>query len=370
MKKILCITILVLSVFVLAGCWDAVEIEDQFLVWGMSWDIPKKDPDKMLMTIAGPTTSEGAEPVEKVTVEGYSIQQATNNAQALSYRQMELGHIRALVVGVDFAKKLGIQKALDEMGRNPRITRETKLVILEGEGNKLWDVKNPGNPIPVDYLVSLIQTNSKQSQTMDINFREFFEYLSTPGMEPVACYGKISKDKKAININHLAVFKRDKMVGTISGAEVTAFLLLRGKADTGYITVGQMSNSEKGQSAVYNFRFIKRKMKCTLENGVPHIKIQLFLEGDIVEFTPKAPIVNNIVIMATQKRLEQAAEREMREVIKKCQTKYKSDIFGFGQCYHAYFPEFAKKHMWAEVFPKAVITPEVTVKIRRVGVER
>lgn len=369
MKKICAIVVLAIALMFLAGCWDAVEINDQAIIWGLSCDIGEGKPEKLLLTIAGPTTTEGAkEPIEMVSAEGYSFDQTLANVQSFVFKTIELGHLRLLVFGEDFAKK-GIEKYMDPIVRNPRVTRECNVVVLEGKASDLYGIQSPGNPFPVDYLVSLIDTNTGIDHTMDINFRDFFEMLHTPGVEPVACYGRISENKKEININALAAFRGDKMVGTIEGMEVNSFILLKNKSHEGFITVGQASGGSNQHSMTMNYHSAKTKVKAQLKGDKPYLDVNIKLEGDLVESTTKAPTLNSEIIKGAEQQFSKALEKDVNNLIDKCQHKFKSDIIGFGQYYHAFYPKFAKEHSWLDVFPTAEIHTHVTVKIRRIGVE-
>lgn len=369
MKKFCVVVVLAVAIIFLAGCWDAVEINDQAIIWGLGCDVGKDEKDKLLLTLAGPTTTEGAkEPFEKVSVEGYSFDQTLANAQSYVFKTIELGHLRVLIFGEDFAKK-GIEKYMDPIVRNPRISRECNIVVLKGKAKDLFELKNPGDPMPSDYLVSLIDTNAGINHTMDINFRDFFEMLHTPGQEPLACYGRISEDKKDININALAAFRGDKMVGTIEGMEVSSLIILRNKNREGFITVGQASAGQNQHSMTMNYHSANTKVDAKLKGDKPYINVKILVEGDLVESTTKAPTMNREILKGAELQFSKALEGDVTRLIDKCQHKLKSDIIGFGQYYHAYYPKFVKKHTWSDVFPNAEIRVHVEVRIRRIGVE-
>ncbi|MCK4257618.1 MAG: Ger(x)C family spore germination protein [Halanaerobiales bacterium] len=361
--------ILTIILIFLSGCWDSTELEDEFLVWGMGWDIAKDNPHLMTLTLGSPTTVEGAEePFTTVSSTGHSVEEARMNSQVYIERDIELGHMRLLVISEEFAKK-GIQKHLDSLGRNPNLSREVLIAVFKGKASELWDLKNCSNPLPVGYVVDLIKTNHKMARAASVTFRDFFESLSLEGKEPIASYLRLSKDKALVNAYAIAIFKEDKMVGTIQDVEVQVFKMIRGDVFSGRITVGEAIKAPDEQSITFAYRRGSRKIKSEVRNGKPYIYLQVELEGDISEYTSNAPVINDHNIEIAEKIIAERIKNELNKLIGKVQTDFKSDVFGFGEYFRAYHPTYWKSHTWEEEFPKAVVDVEVEVDIRRIGVE-
>ncbi|AZR74134.1 hypothetical protein BBF96_12430 [Anoxybacter fermentans] len=368
MKTIKIWVVLIMVLLLFSGCWDAKEIEEQFLVWGMSWDVSKDDPHLLTLNLSSPSTAEGAkEPITVVASTGHSVEEARMNAQAHLYRSIEFGHLRILVIGEDFARK-GIQKHLDSLGRNPRVNRKTLIAVVEGRAADIWKLKNPSNPLPVDYVVNLIKTNSQFSRALDFSFRDFFEALSREGKEPVTTYLRMSKDKRTITAFSIAIFKKDKFIGTIDNIEVQIYQMIIGKSKHGTITIGQATWPDE-ESITFSFRNVFTDVKTEVKDDIPHVYLNLEIEGDLTEQTSLIPAINVQTIKRTERALKARLEREFAKTIDKVQHEFKSDVFGFGEYFRAYYPAYWKSHNWEEEFPRAVVHVKIKVNIRRIGIE-
>mgnify|MGYP006275486321 FL=1 len=366
-KKML-ITLIVAIVF-LSGCWDAKEIEKQFLVWGMGWDKSEDNSDNLTLTLSSPTTAQNAkDDYITVTSAGDSVEDAKSNAQAQLYRSIEMGHMRILIIGEDLAKE-GIQKLLDSLGRNPRINRETTIAVVKGKAADVWEIEHPSNPLPSGYVVNLIKTNSHFSNAHNVTFRDFFEALSRAGEEPVTPYLTISKDEKTINAKAIAVFKGNKMVGTLDDEELRAFEMIINELDDGTYTIGQVMEGTE-DSVTVSFRTLSTEIKSEVKGDTPYINLTIQAEVDIIEQTSLVSAVSEEYIKGVEKNLTAQLQREVTKTIKKVQKEYKSDIFGFGRYFRAYHTDFWKSHKWSEEFPNLKVDSKIKVYVRRVGIER
>lgn len=364
--KVLLASVLILVC--LTGCWDAVEIEEQYLVWVMGWDVPKENPDQLLLSLSSPTTAEKApETFSSIAATGYSVEEARNNIQRYLFREIEFGHLRVLLIGKEFAEK-GILKHLDTLGRNPKIGRETLIAVVDGRAQELFELKNPGIAQPGEYMVELLRRNARVDNAVKSSFREFFESTSVEGREPATAYVKMTNNKFGFNSTGIAVFKGDRMVGSLHGIDIQAYLLIRSLAKTGRVTIGRASEPN-GQSTTFRYHRYKTKIKTKVIEDKPHVYIDITLEGDIVEFTPRTPINNQDSIRTIEETLEKTLTNQFSKTVKKCQQEFESDIFGFGTYFRALHPRYWNTIQWDQEFPDMKLHMKVEVEIRRIGIE-
>lgn len=368
MKKLKMCLVILLSLTLLAGCWDATEIEDQFLVWAMGWDVATDRPDQLLLSMSSPTTNEDApKPLAVVAATGYSLEEARNNIQRYIFRQIEFGHMRILLIGEEVARG-GIIKYLDAIGRNPKIGRQTLIVVVDGRADELYQLQNPTIALPGDYMVNLIRLNSQNDNAVDSTFREFFESVSQEGQEPATAYVKMEENKTAFNSTGVAVFKGDKMVGALRGRGVQSYLLLRDLSKAGSFTIGKATEKD-GQATTFRYHRHVTKIKTRILDGVPHVYVNIALEGDITEYTPDTSISNPQTIIRAEAAFEKVLRNELEKTVKQCQEEFNSDIFGFGMYFRAYHQDYWKSVTWDDEFPRMKTHITVDVKIRRVGIE-
>lgn len=362
--------LLVILPILLGGCWDSAEIEDLFLVWGMGWDIAKDKPHQLTLTLVAPSTEEGAEePLSIIGTTGHSVEQGRMNAQVHIYRTVQMGHLRILVIGEELAKE-GIQKHLDSIGRNPRIGRETLIAVYNGRASDLWEeLSHPSNPMNVQYLIQLLKTNQNFTRALHVTFRDYFEALSQEGLEPVTAYVTLEKDKSMVNAFALAAFKENKMVGMLDDLEVQAFQIIRSQIQDGTLTLGTAMGGGDKQAETFAFRRGGTKIKTEVKDGVPHVLLDIEIEGDVTEYTSLAPLANDHNIEQLEKRFESEIKKEVQKVVEKAQKEFESDIFGFGQYFKAYHNQYWKSINWDEEFPNLELDVKIKVNVRRIGIE-
>ena len=70
-----------------------------------------------------------------------------------------------------------------------------------------------------------------------------------------------------------------------------------------------------------------------------------------------------------EKMLSEEVKKEINMALNKAQKDYSSDIFGFGEYVHKYYPKYWKKAMdeWNDVFSRLPADIRVEAKIRHTG---
>ncbi len=163
-----------------------------------------------------------------------------------------------------------------------------------------------------------------------------------------------------------AVFKDDKMISTLSGIESQILNILTGRYISGY-SVLYVPKSPNNPATIRIEQRKKPEIKIKLENGVPKIKISLFLEGNFMTVPGDYMVENNL------SEFEENSSEYIREYaqkfLEKTAKEFKSDVVGFGKNAKMLFltnDEF-ENFDWNKAYEKAEFECEVEFSIRRTG---
>lgn len=358
LKSILCMG-LILS---LGGCWNSRELNKLAIVRGIGIDSSPEDPGQVQLTaqIVKPadmgTSKNGASKggsseaaFWNVSSTADTVFSAIREMTSKSSRKLFFPHNEILIFGHDAAEE-GIQKYLDFFERDPETRSKILIAISETTASDILDVKTELEKIPADDISNLIEQYAKAtSQTKAvkiIDFTDSFMSVSPAAVAPMLTVTQ-NGDKKAVEITGTAVFKSDKMVGTLDQTEGRGVLWILGDVNSGIITV-----KDEGGSLV-STEIIRSTTKMTpvLENGKPVIKIEVSEEGNIGEEEGTANLVELPQVAALEGKVAAEIEREITAALKKTR-KLDADVFGFGSAIYEIYPNKWKEleSSWDERF--------------------
>jgi spore germination protein KC len=169
-------------------------------------------------------------------------------------------------------------------------------------------------------------------------------------------------------IEGLAVFDGNRMVGEMDGEAATDYLLVTGDYHNAYKTFGDPKVA--GKFVVLDVKQIKKPVRrVKIAGGKPQISVQITLDANIqtiqsgynYEDTKELPI------------LEQAAEAQLKDEIASflslTASTFHSDICGFGDDAKGRFLTWKdwEDYQWLQHYKDATFDVNVRVRIRRPG---
>lgn len=385
----------------LSSCWDSKEIDKRANVLAIGIDeansedqkqedeiahlknkvpIPNKEMFKLTAQIAvpgriplGPQQGGGGpeNPVLVIPVVGHTIDDALVNLQQEVSNQLSLGHLRIIVLNEKIARK-GTQQINDFLKRNPQIRRAANIVISKEKANIYMKVDPKLERIPSLYLADMIDNLSQQGKFPPSFIGLFWTIQSSLGQEAYLPYLSI-RGKDNIQLNGLAFFKGERMVGKTSPLEIGDFMSVIGIRKGGY---GAFSIVPGTNTVVMiSTKNRKSRIKVYLKDGKPHVLIHIRYECEIDEKqSQKIYIANSSMIKKIEKEFSKSVVTSIEGFIKKTQAK-ESDIYGFGEHFRAKLPRYWRKNVrtkenWEKIF-KNDLTFEVKVNthLNRVGMK-
>lgn len=393
------IILLFVLIPLLSGCWDSQEIEQRANVLALGVDkaseeerkkeneishlgkkIPNPDEEMIKVTAQiavpgriplGPQQPGGSEkPVMVVEVVGHTFQDAILNLQQEVADEVFLGHLRIIVLSEEIAR-YGTARFNDFLRRNPEIRRTAALVVSKGSAAKYMNLNPELERIPSLYLADMVDNLSAIGKFPPSFIGLFWSIYSSKGQDPYLPYLTL-KEKTTIQLNGLAYFHGDKMVGKTKPLEIGIFMAVRGIGRGGYgafITV-------PGKDGSVLVRAVSRKTrtKVTLKNGRPHVSIKIQYESEIDEKeSASIQLSDSAILKKIEKEASKSTKKSIEKLIAKTQ-KSKSDIFGFGEHFRAKLPQYWNKNVktkekWDEIYQDITFDVTVDSHIHRVGMK-
>lgn len=384
-KKALIVTTLLIFLTGISGCWDLREINASVIATCIAVDLAPKN--RVLVTaqlLQSQTSSEIGSASNKpivVSAVDYSVAGAARRLMLSLSLVPEWAHVNAFLLSENLMRKdLGL--CIDFMSRNRNVRPDSDLLVCKGTTTE----KVLMSPLPEDSnLGTGLMDMLKQNQRVlgiyvPMTLEEFTYRLTTPGVDPVvpqitlAEPGNITganetknPDKMGANnskpipvLNGMAVFKKNRMVGSLNEYESRGYSWMNSNIKAGgHFTVKSLLNPKD----IVGFEVLGFQTRVKPHISGDNIKMIIQVKADLgfYEQTGSGDLLRDSMIP----NLEESANREIERQISACIEKSQmlgSDINGWGRMVNMYEPETwqALYPDWESIYPS--IESDIQVK--------
>lgn len=402
---------------VTTACYDAVEVDDE--VYALVLGLDKGITNKIRVTIQYPTYKnsgggsgggqdkkaggggmEGSNEAAGTnihTIEAPSILEALDMYGMAISRRISLMHMKNLILSEDLVKE-GIQPFLAPLARFRQARRVVNIAVVKGTAQDYIrdNTSNIGESLSKAMELMSVQADNT-SFFPRVTFYNFYTALLSTYEQGFTAYSGINdfkqlpegqqKTESPLNLDNgyepgriprsgvakrefagTAVFKGDKMVGTLNSEETRYFLMITGKFKRGIIDI---QDEELPEYVIpMDFRLSRKPViKGYFKKGRPVVSVSLELEADIGSIQSRIDYEDRNKIEKLNDDAEKYIRERVTQVIGKVRDEYKSDIFGFGQQFAGYFSNIGEweKFNWNSHFQEAGVNVKANVNIRRTG---
>lgn len=372
--------LLTVSAMLLAGCWDRVEVNDLAIVQMTAFD---KEEDRYRVSVSFPlvgqmggpegggggTGGEGNQSNYAESAEAPAIRTAFLNLQHKLSRHLYYAHRRVALVGEEMAKQ-GVTDILDIIARFPENRISTHVLVAQGSGRALMETPVVMERIPAEMFREIVVGVMNKPVTA----KHFIHAILAEGSDPYTLAFKKSKTKTdggqmaadTIEIAGLAVFRKDRLAGILEGKHVNGALAALNQLRRPVFSA-RIPQADDYISA----QFTELTARLEPEVNGDDIRMRIVFEG-IYEIN-----VNQTELPLAQferaKRVTEAIEREIHDQVSKAvnevQTRFKSDIFGFGNAIRIHHPKLWKRisDRWRDVYPDIPVEYRFNIRMEHVG---
>ena len=399
-KKLLIATALLLSsIITLAGCLESVDLNKLGIVSGIAID--KLDGEyTVTVQILNPSSIVGEAPntlpVYSLKANGRSIHEAWSKLDNITTSALYLSHLNVIIINEDFAKA-GFSPLINFALRHADIRPDISIVVAKDEkASDILSVVTALDMIPAAQLnissrvpshtprltssnlyevVDIVNNNSVNVVLNAASIHRVKEHLNEDIKRSNGTEGNSTRDGSTIDnilditrpvqlrIEHLAVFKGDKLAGYLDDYEAMLYNMVMGH-NKRYVVVTKIE-----EDYYTSVRIPQAKSKITTDLANNEATIKLNLNAIIVENTYPIDLTNTENLKVMSEYVKKQVEKDMNNFIDKVQKELKSDIFGIGG--KAYYHENKiwkeKEGYWSEIFPEVKINLEIELEIDSVG---
>lgn len=354
MKKIFKITIFIIILFTLSGCFNYKEINDYAIVSGISIDENKeKSVDKYKVGIQIMNAKKDEESDSSLITfyeaSGKTIYDALEKIMLDSPKELYLGHNEVIVISEDLLKKENPLNYLDYFMRDPESEKDAAVMVSkEKDASSILKIITPLETLPSKNLRSTLSVADNFSGILTVvTIDEFISDLSNPRTEAiipsVKIKGKINNGEKMDNIKEsnpntkltfdtLAYFKNNKLKGYLSTNESVGYNFLANVAKENYVNV-KCDSKNYATLRLINNNF---KEKLYYENNNPIINIETKINADLLEYNCKSDFLNDDkVIKKLEIKVKNRINTLMNEAINKLYTKEKADVLKYEKKFYS-----------------------------------
>jgi spore germination protein KC len=382
--------IVVLSMFLLTGCWDSMELNDRAieLAWGI--DKEKNNLIKISTQVIIPSNIGGGDgngvsggsQGKSFFVEtgiGKDTLEAVDKMQTKLSRQIFRGQRRIILIGESMGRK-GIKDILDTYTRDPSINLLTDIFVVKGgTAQEFLKTSYPLENIPAIGAIKEYNQIGSQKTLAFLNFllaansegscptMPSIVFGSTPSPTGGASGGKPS-ESNGFRIGGIGIFNKNlKLIGFLNVEESKETRWVTGKLKN--IAITSRVGKEKGYISL-DVNKLDSKIDPIIQRQKIKILVTLSGQGAIRENNTDIDLTEFKNIAIVQNDINREVEKNVLKTITKVQTKYGTDVFEFSDAIQRKDLNRWKsiRKNWDKEFPKVEVSVKSNLTIRRIGV--
>lgn len=368
LKKVILAFISLILLISVTGCWNYSEVDEISIVAGVGIDKGKKE-GEIAVTVEIVDTKEGMKSspagFKILTLSGKTIFEIARGIISITGKKLFWSHSKAIVLSEEVARE-GVIKVIDWYNRDTETRSDVYIFVSkEKTAKEVISLSGVTESITAFALAQQMRSEKNVSTAPVVEIWDFIDKLEASGefaMAPLINIHEQNKTKNA-QVSGTAIFRMDKMVGTISGEETKYMLFAINQIEGGVLPL----NDEQGKPA-FSLEILsnKTKVKPVWIDGKLQMQINTETQVGLDEvMTPEE--FNNIDSKnVLEKRAGKELQKRILSVIHRVQQDYHADIFGFGELVHERMPQTWKKvkENWGQEFSEldVVVNSKVIIK--------
>jgi len=367
-RKTTALTVLVMTLFTFSGCWDYREIDKLPVVVGMAIDI--NDEGKHVVTAELVDIAESGHESAMVKpriirTEGDTLFDALRNAIAFEKGRIYTGHLELVILGRS-ALESRLVEVLDFLIRDVEARMSIWLLASqEDTAAELLETNTITGKVRTFEISQMIEAQKDLAKSFEMNINEFMNQMQCRGCSSVIPSMKLhnTAGTETQALSGTAILKNNRLSGFIDGEETKYFCLITDRVKGGILVIDSEPGKQRKDTALEILEN-KTKIKPKLSDGKISIEVEIKTKVALGEHgSTKHKYSEGIEVH--KKQAEDLIRDNASALVKKMQTEFDADIFGFGHSIHMDYPELWRKieDNWDEYFKtlEVVIKPAVEI---------
>jgi len=277
---------------------------------------------------------------ETISAVGTTSKQIRQILEQKTSHDITSGQLRTLLFNKDITETKGISTFLDTMQRDSSIGSLIFLAITDNAEDIIKNRNYEEYPEMGSYIYQLLDKQERKEMLINSNLHDFFSTLYEIGIDPTLPIIS-NKEGVAPYINSVALFKNDKMVGSIS-LKKTMFIKLftHRKAFLGDITLNipvetlkqkGVSLAEKSKEDKINITIHPIKHRGSIELSTEdEVKLNATISVSTIEGHPAVTLKNKESIKKSEQLLGEELNKEFGDFLEELR-ELNTDPIGIGR---------------------------------------
>ncbi|QUL55534.1 Ger(x)C family spore germination protein [Paenibacillus tritici] len=352
----------------LTGCWNYTEVDDMAIVAGVAIDKNEAD-GKLLLTVELVDTNGGMDKTQAgfkmISLSGDTMFEIVRNIISITGKKLFWSHAKSIILSREVARE-GLIKAIDWYSRDTE-TRSDVFIFVSGEktAREVLNLNSTTETIMSFELAQMMRDEKFISTAPAVEIWDFIDKLETKGNNATAPMISIHEENNKQNerVTGTAIFKKDRMVGSLNGDESKSMLFVKNK-----IKGGVLDMDDKQGNPAYSLEIISNqtKVKPRIVDGRLQMQIHTVTKTGLDEVMTPQGFGEGESIQDIEQRAGERLQTDILAVIHKLQREYDADVFGFGEMVFEEQPKvWAKvKDHWLDTFADLDVTVSSKVIIQ------
>lgn len=319
---LLLLSTILFTSFFLTSCKSMKEINDMSILSGAAFDFdPTTNRYRVTGEIVNKSISTASEDnvVTTIHADGKTLADAIENCNEIDSRETYWSHAKTFVLSQSIAENQGITPLLDYVLRNYKARLSINLLICDlPQASKVLDLKTSSTNIKFLDLEKMLITAQGFSSAAPTKVYQAIDVLKSEGIQ-LAIPIVSSKEDLAV-IKGTAIFREDKLIGTLDQEETLYFLFLQNRVNRAHIVTSE---------GKVTFRIEKNQTKLVpkIKNEKTTMQVVINTKASISQISSPTNFSTEELTMALEKNLNDGCQK----IISKMQKELKSDVLGFGK---------------------------------------
>ncbi|MEC0264533.1 Ger(x)C family spore germination protein [Paenibacillus anseongense] len=310
-------------------------------------------------------------PVMRLTSEALTSKGARVAANRKSHKKLVSGQLRVAIFNEKLAKK-GVLPLVDTLFRDASVSSTLYMAVSKGDVEDILMHKYPDIPDAGAYIVENIHQNVIREQFISSTLHEFLSnyYSLEDPMIPL-----IERKGESVELKNVAVFRGDRMVGTVNPNETFYLKLIRNRYKAGSFElsldredlgkVASQINDKQVRIVIENIQSDSKK-KLISQNPLK-FRVDVRMKGMLTESSAQLDLGKPAVIAALEQAITRKSEAEVQRLFGRL-TAMQSDPIGFGEVLRSQvYRSHLTSEVWRDMYKSATFDVHFNLRIVRAG---
>ncbi|MDR7319011.1 Ger(x)C family spore germination C-terminal domain-containing protein [Brevibacillus nitrificans] len=311
----------------LSGCapqFERPSLEDMAMIGVIGFDFTGNTAEvKVSVSIPIPSSKE-REVTQSYTAVSEVASEALVGLSTMAEQSMSLSQLRVILISEEYARKVGINKVILDLYRNPIVGENVFVAIVKGRAEDVIKATYEHKPELNTYLNYLLRPRVETAFSSFTTIKDFVFMLTCDCGDPNMPY--LMRKANDVIVSKVALFHRDKMIGFLSQREGKLVQAMLGKrrlprmsfhfpitptgSSTHLVNRIESNAEQKSEQVVLDFVWAKGRARSNGSQTNPRVHIKLEMRATIVGYTGNDSLDNKAQFEALRRKIEGQIKKE------------------------------------------------------------